>query len=297
MSISYGPYNIADARISGVSAVRGIGFTRLQFSLELSINATPPDYSVLVSSPISFVSAGRAQSGPLLPLGNAVAETCWNAQTKDQSQRDAFLVILDLSGEQLAALERLRAGGLLFFRVDVHMLTQGKDGLQRAFEQLWFEANLSIWSKLLKDIGYLELLLLSVDLPIVDVPKELENAIAQIREAHTDLIAGRYDAAVSRARLGLDSIDALVNGEGARREAIKAFNSPENRRMSKGARADLVRAAIRHYSHLAHHVNSSGGVECFSRHEATFILTAAAAVIWDAIGNFRSNVSGEPTQA
>ena len=57
--------------------------------------------------------------------------------------------------------------------------------------------------------------------------------------------------------------------------------------MPKRARSELVRAAIRHYTHLAHHVDAAGTPESFSRHEATFILAAATSVIWDLIGSFR----------
>lgn len=40
--------------------------------------------------------------------------------------------------------------------------------------------------------------------------------------------------------------------------------------------------AVRHFSHLAAHVDQQGAPETFSRQDALFILTAAAEVLWDA---------------
>jgi hypothetical protein len=121
------------------------------------------------------------------------------------------------------------------------------------------------------------------------VPKELTTAIKQIHEAHADLIAGRYDSAVSRIRLGLDGVDKILTDDAARNAAIQSFaaGGDRPRDMPKRARSELVCAAIRHYTHLAHHVDASGNPESFSRHEATFILGAATSAIWDLIGSFR----------
>jgi hypothetical protein len=57
--------------------------------------------------------------------------------------------------------------------------------------------------------------------------------------------------------------------------------------MTKRERAQLVGVAVRHYTNLAHHLNSSALVEVFSRQDAQFILAATSAMVWDAIGEFK----------
>jgi hypothetical protein len=284
VSFTAGQYNVADIRVVGVAGVRGIGFSRLQFSLEVAVNPTP-GRAVQIDNLMCFVYAGRAQAN-VLPLGEAAAETSWFTTTGDHARRDMLSVLLDLTGEQLAALETLRSGGSVWFRIDTHAIIGSVDrGRERGFEQLWWEANLTSWSRVLKDLGYIDLLLLSIEIPLSDGPSEYMTAIQHIRDAHDDLIAGRYDAVVRRARLAMDAIDAVVSSDGRRNDAITIFADRERRsKMPKRLRSDLVQIAIRHYAHLGHHVDSAGSVELFSRHDAQFIVAAAAAAVWEALG-------------
>lgn len=283
---SDGLFSLAEVKVVGLSGVRGIGVNRLQFSLELNMAATP-DYSASLSDPRCFVSASRTQNDPPLPIGQAVPETCWFRETSQYASREVLGLVLYLTGEQLEQLERMRGGGALFFRLDLHAVVKGKHGLQRSFEQLWFEASLSCWSAVLGQVGYLDLLLLAVELPVSGVPAEFKAAVEQLRDAYRDLVAGSYDPAVSRIRLCIESIDKVTAADARRDAAIECFKTTP-KRMSKPQRADLVRAAIRHYTHLAHHVGEEGAPEYFSRHEALFILSAAAALIWDVIATAQS---------
>jgi len=65
-------------------------------------------------------------------------------------------------------------------------------GTVLGFDKIGFDANLSEWSRVLQRLGYLECLLLSVELPIA-APEKLTSALAQLRAAHDDLTAGRFD--------------------------------------------------------------------------------------------------------
>jgi len=168
-------------------AYPGLGINRLQFSLEISINPTRGN-PASVGSLLCFVWATASPSGTVLPLGVAVPETTWFSTTQDFARRDHLLLNLDLSGEQLSALEKLRAERSVYFRLDVHAIVHGNNGDQRVVDQIHYEANLSIWSKVLKDFGAYEFLLLSVQFPLTDVSQELQSAVAQLREAHADLM-------------------------------------------------------------------------------------------------------------
>lgn len=284
MSISDGMHVIAEFGIVGVSGSRGVGISRLQFATEVEVGATPGK-QVLVTSPVCFACAGPSTDA-MKPLGRTSIETSWYTQTAEHSRREGLSVFVDLSWEQIEALERLRNGRLLIFRLDIHAIVQSQSrGLQRGFQQAFYELNVSAWSKVLKELGYMDLLLLAVELPLHGVPEWLMSASQEFRKAHEDLIAGRYDTVIARIRLVAEAIDRVIPSDQSRSALIETFAKPDARqRMSKDQRAEFVRVALRHYTHLAHHPDTKGGTQTFSRHDAMFVLAAAAALLWDALG-------------
>jgi hypothetical protein len=284
MGISDGMQSIAEFRVVGLGGSRGIGFNRLQFATEIEIQATP-GRQVLVSSPVCFACAGPSTDN-LRPLGRTSIETSWYTQTSDHARREGLSFFADLSSEQLEALERARDGRSLIFRLDIHALVQSSArGVQRGFLQITYEANLSAWSKVLKDLGHMEHLVLAIELPLKGVPEKLRSAVQEIRTAYDDLIAGRYDSVIARVRILMDAIDSVLAAEQTRSALIQAFANRDSREeMSKSQRADLVRTALRHYTHLAHHVDAQGSPGTFNRHDAMFVLAGAASALWNVIG-------------
>lgn len=294
MGISAGMETIAEVRVIGLSGTRGLGMHRLQFAFLIDIQATP-GREVHVDTLRCAVSATPVPSQPAVPLGTAILETSWHTRTADYARHEGLSAYLDLSSTQLEALEELRAGGALHFRLDIAALVRSAErGVERGFQQLWHEVNLASWLRVLEDLGSFDALLLCVELPEIDQHAPLSSAVSEIRQAHRDLLAGRYDAAVGRARLVIDLIDRTVGTDQQRTELIKAFgtNRESRAQMSKRARADFVRLAVRHYTHLAHHIDDSGVVGSFGRHEALFVLTAAAATLWDALGTALLTAAG-----
>ena len=289
MSIHDGLMEIGELRIAGMNGIAGIGFHRLQFSLEIQIRATR-GRTVHLGDLSAHVYAGPSASA-LEPLAIASPETIWCTQTRDDPRREFLSLYVDLASEQLEALERLRGGGPLFFQFDLRMLVRSEArGIVLGFDKIGFDANLSEWSKVLQQLGYLECLLVSLELPIA-VPEKLRSALAQMRAARDDLIAGRYDACVGRCRIVLDTLETVVGYGSSVADVRQAFASKNDREvMTKRARADLVRLAVRHYTHLAHHLDDNGAPESFSRHDALFILSAAAGAIWGAAAELSKHV-------
>jgi hypothetical protein len=166
-------YIVADFRLQSIHGARGIGMNRLQFGLDFQINSSRSGGATL-SSPTCFVWVGRTQAD-IRPLGVATMETSWFVETMDHARRDSLCAFLDLTFGQLEALERMREGGSLFFKIDLRVLIHSRQrGLQRGDQQSWLEASLSDWSKVLEEIGYSETLLLGLELRRHhDVPKEV----------------------------------------------------------------------------------------------------------------------------
>ena len=101
-----------------------------------------------------------------------------------------------------------------------------------------------------------------------------------------DFLAARYDRTVGACRLAIDSVDAALGNAGQVEQAFQAFQTGRTQ-MNKRQRALLVSGAVRHYTHLGHHLNAAAQLEVFSRQDAQFILAATAAVLWDAVGELK----------
>jgi hypothetical protein len=284
MTVTDGQRTVAEFKLTGLSGVQGLGFYRLQFSVEVDLAASNQN-PARVHEPRAFVFAGPSPSGLTL-LGTAVAEISWYAETHPERSHTAFLYLLDLPGERLAALERLRAGGSLHFRLELKTVVESARGWQRGLEQPVLEVSVSTWAQLLKQLGHSEILLVTLELPVTEVPEPLRSSVAKLREAHADLVAARYDGTVGACRLAVDAIDVALGNAGQVEQAFNRYQSGRTQ-MSKRQRALLVSGAVRHYTHLGHHLNSAGQLEVFSRQDAQFVLAATAAALWDAISELK----------
>ena len=148
-----------------------------------------------------------------------------------------------------------------------------------------YTADLSAWSQVVRELGSIDMLLLAVELPLEDIPEKLKSAVQELRRARIDLVAARYDMVVSCMRLVMDATELVFTAKQSLGTLTQTFADGETREaMPKHSRAALIRAAIRHYTHLAHHLNAQGEITNFNRHEATFVLAVAVAAVWDAIG-------------
>jgi len=299
MSISFGNRGIADIRMTAPPrGVPGIGFSRLQFPLEIHLDGLPAP-AVVLEQLVANVYAGPPGASQR-PLGKAVPQNSWFSFTIEHRRSETIVLELDLDGEQLEALERLRAGGPLVFQFELSLrvsrtVLKAPGGemlrvdVQPGTERFQHLVNISDWAQVLNHLGYLDFLIVAVELPI-QAPDPLREAVKLMREAHSDLIAGRYNAAVGGCRLAMESVGPLVSSETSQNRISKAFaESEESRRaMTTADRAELVRMAVRHFCNPAHHVSGNRAPEVFSRHDALFILTATAGVIWEAIGQLRT---------
>lgn len=288
MSIVLNHEHIGDAQPMGPPfGAPGIGFTRLKFPviLRLGALAEPGAYLTSFTAEVSAAVPGKTQR----PLGRAQPQGSWVVHTIKQAHPHPFELQLDLPGEHLDALERLRGGGGLEFRVGLHLQIHHRGVIHPASADVRFLVNESDWAQILRQVGYLDHLILAVELPF-DVPERFRHALKLIRNAHTDLIAGRYDAAVRACRMAMESVGAMTGDEATQTKIARAFAGPREEReaMGRGERAELVRLAVRHFTNPAHHVGEDGAPEEFSRHDALFILAAAAGVIWEAIARARA---------
>src|SRR5689334_10971954 len=104
--------NLSIAQISGWPS--GLGLHRLRFSVGYT---TPSRKERFVAHNFrAIVDVGRARN-EWQRLGIAWPENAWHISTGEFTNSAAILFDLDLRGEQLALIERLRAGGDLVFKL------------------------------------------------------------------------------------------------------------------------------------------------------------------------------------
>lgn len=280
MTIEFGTRRVAQFRLTGLRGVPGIGFSRLQFVLEVNLSETPGAHVTLqhLITDVAAGAPGRVQH----VLGKAMPQSSWIVTTLDHPHQVPLWLELDLAGEQIEALERLRVGGPLLFQFHLNLQVRRGDRIEPGSEVLRLEVDVGQWAAVLKDLGYLDLLVFAVELPI-EVPEEFKNAVTLLRKAHQDLLAGRYDAAVGLCRKVMDSVGTMAPDDAAKGRIWSFVGQGKRDTMTKSERAELVRMAVRHFAHLDHHVGENGVPEVFSRYDALFVLTAAAGVIWEAI--------------
>lgn len=282
MSISLNGQGIADIRPGGPPmGLAGVGFSRVQFPFLIDLEA--------LSEPQAYLTALTAEVAASFPgdtvqlLGEARPQNSWSTPTISHHRSETVVLQVDLTGEQLEALERRRGGGSLDFRFNFSLQIHRTGKICPASEVVWVNVNESDWARVLRQLRYLDLLIVAVSLPI-DVPEQFSNAVKHVRTAYEDLIGARYGATVGNCRMAMDSLLPLTDAtttDGIRQAF--AGNREIREAMTTGQRAELVRLAVRHFAHPAHHVGANGAPEVFSRHDALFILTAAAGVIWEAI--------------
>lgn len=292
LSLTYNSRIIADAQVQGIFGLRGIGCYQLRFSLDFNLpNWGPHDETIVLSGLRAEIAVG-ANPGEYKLLGNAMPEAPLSLQTKEFPQRQLMLFLLDLSEQQLFALETIRNGGGLYFRVTVSGEVRGpKDG-QWAREELRHEVTLSDWSRVLRDLGYADVLVIGVELPKTELGHKLRPAVELVRQAHGDLIGGRYDSVVARCRQALESLRTVLGQKEGIDGVLEKFCKGPRKAMTKHERELLIGEAARHYAHLAHHTDQVGEQQWYSRGDAIFLLAITAATISSEVASASTVLSG-----
>ena len=164
MSIEFGTRGIAELSLTGLRGVRGVGFSRLQFILEVNLAAVPKP-PVRLAHLVADVAAGGG-GGAQRPLGKASPQNSWFVATLEHAHKVLVWLEIDLSGEQVEALERLRAGGPLVFQMHVSLQLRREAEIVPGSEVVRLEVDINQWATVLKELGYLDLLIVAVELPI-----------------------------------------------------------------------------------------------------------------------------------
>lgn len=283
MSLNHGSRIIANPKVQHVSGRKGIGIYQLRFSIEFGVPNWPEEQNTAVLRNVRLRILAGAERGDLQFLGMAEAEASLTIQPNQHSQQPSLLFDLNLTPQQMFALEEVRNGADLHFTINLFGETVGIHGTLPAHDDIHHRVTLSDWARVLRELNYADILVVGVTLPQVMQDSKVYPAVTFIRQANEDLHCGRYDAVVNRCRLALDSLHAAMAEKDMVNAAVEKFKT-KRKTMTKLERELLIGEAVRHYTQPAHHVDDDdGNPEWYSRSDALMILGFAAAAVCSAV--------------
>ena len=211
-------------------------------------------------------------------------------QEKERQLRIGFELKAILSPHQVAAIEdfcheqELRFELVVSGEGGVPTQTEKRDSI---FDTWSITVPRSRWTEQLRSAGALDILLIEVPMPVGDVPPEWRASAEHLKRAQRMFVEGNYSECVSRCRAVLDLVANHPITKQKWTEALKMLDK-ERELMSKEQREIAILAAVRNYTHLAHHPDDAPGSDQFLRSEAKLLLTltaSAIAYLWNAGGS------------
>lgn len=278
MSLAYNARVIADARITNVSGVRGLGTSTLRINVEFKQAPWTHEFQA-VADILWGVLSLKPDVGSAGQLGHALPDQPVHLNPSPHGGAVYQTFAYPLSDAQLFAIEEARKGGGV--ELKLNLVGRGfstQFGHQALSDDVTLRINLSEWARVLGELGHSTVIALGVHLPNPNDSPELRAAIELLHSAHRDLVSGEYDSTVSRCRLAIESAQAVLGDDAATKVAVSTYQK-QKMSMSTLQREQMIREAVRHYAHPAHHVDDQGNTERYSRSDATFLLTMAAAVV------------------
>ncbi|MEW8266051.1 MAG: hypothetical protein AB2731_07930 [Candidatus Thiodiazotropha sp.] len=208
-------------------------------------------------------------------LGRANLEVPKSFIQTEYEQNQGILFEILLAPQQLEAIEKIRQGEGVEFKLDIKGELEDKQNTLPRNQEIRFIVNQRGWIDILKQVGYGDYILF--ELPVyLDGQEHLLSAYNEINEAKRQLYYGHYYQVVSHCRTALEKL--LQNDDKISELRKQYADFSKKKKMLKEQRFILFRDALNHITHLAHHMASDGSITSFSREEAIMVLGATAAV-------------------
>lgn len=282
MAISYQSFQIADVRAGQLTSAPGVGASLLRFTLIWSMHPTREDGVCSVFGTYLRVSVQSEDSRGALYLGHALPEVAWTGETRPGgSVEQPLMYLLTLHADQLLALEQLRGGRGLRFKLELRGNACGRHGIRQIDLSLEMLVTLSDWVHILREANAKDVLVVGVEIPRDSDPQGIGAALQCVRNAYDLLLRGENSAAVAECRLALESAWKVRGLEQAAGDARRALSASMDARkaMAKRERRLALGEALKNFAHPAHHVHPDGSPEDFSRADAALAVAGTAALI------------------
>ena len=280
MALDVGTRRIADGGVQSVSLNRAVGGYEMVFPLKFTVS--PGQDGLPRASLLGARVTARANESEPQPLGFARPEQPADVVCRPHVSLATPTFHLYLQPAHLAALETLRASGDLTFELRLSGTAADHNGEQYVHGACTAVVPRSTWLETLRRAGARNVLLLEVPLPLDTVSDQPPELAADLHRAEQRYRDGDYHGCISSCRTAVEHAARGIYGDQALADALDALASRRTR-MTKPERGAAVYAALRHYTHQAHHAPDDGGVSGYTRSEAEFVLTLAATALAHAV--------------
>ncbi len=253
----FGSTYFADVDLKRLWGSLGLGFYRLMAEIGITMHNRNPEEKVTVTNiggelwvhgkdnKEHYLGYLRRQ-GVDLPL-----------ETYPHINTTSISLEAELSPQRISAIEEVRLGEDLSFRLDIFGIANGdreKDS-QPVRATLQYRANQSTWIEILEQMGYKRTMLLEVPIAEDEVSPLFAEARNHLQMAQTHLLRGHYRDAVGACRDVMEALSIALNDERDQLpETIKSWFE-DSRSMGKEERIRLMRRAFKVLTNAARHAD------------------------------------------
>ncbi len=282
MSLTVNSRVVADIQVAYVMLRPLVGAYELIFMLDgmtIAVPSTAPItqyWLVLYGAEVTMTPA----SGGKVALGFARPNQPFRIQQSEYQSRVGVELKIVLHPHQVSAIEEYRNSEDL--RFELNAIGEGGDTVSRwpTYDTLGKQLPRSEWITQLRSARALDIMLLEVPMPVADIPPQWRNMAEHLKQAQKMFLEGHYSECVAECRHVIEATNGSSSTQPQWTDALKMLAAQDTRQaMSKEQRESAIFAAVRHYTHTAHHPNAGSGAENFSRSEAKLTLTLCASLV------------------
>ena len=277
MSITWGNRIVVDPTFQGLHGIEAAGAYALRFSISFQVSNWPleetPPQVTLTSAPVKVEMAGRS-----LLMGYAIPEAAVPFNVGQYGYSTGLIYEFIATPYCMEAIERLRDGTGVTFRLKVCASLRSGDKAQGAQEEIPCRVSQSDWLSVLATSAYREVLLLEIPMASFADDQQESAAARYLANAQSHLLQGHYAEAVASCRLALEAWTSQRNEIGAM-TAAREQQRTAPKSLSLQQRELLVRQSVSNLSNLAHHADDFAVSERFDRESAKLMIGLTGSIL------------------
>lgn len=252
---------------------RVVGGFELAFTVEgFSIPSIGEQSIIWIRPDVARIGVGR----DFRDLGIARPNHSLPVRTLRSAVPLSYEFRIDLSAVQVAAIEEVRKGGDLPFRMMISGVGGSETDLthREPFQVvLVHSVPQSEWVQHLQSAKAADTLLLEIAMPFIEPPPTMAAVMNMLRQAKGLFLEAHYADCVSNCRKAIEAFEKLVGRD--RAGLLKRLGTENRDDLNKDERRTTIEAAVFHFGSLAAHDGASG----FDRRDARLALALTTALI------------------
>ena len=259
----------AGGHLKQVQGRRGLGFYRLTFLLELSVDTSDSVLGAALAGFLADVMVGGFPIGRAEPTPHQLPIIPYNFVQERQINLE-----LDLDRIRLDAIENVRNGKDLTFNLTLYAtLTDSTNQPRQMTASAAYTVNQGVWLAVLEQMGYAKTMLIEVPIPDAQQYPELASAVNWLGQAQQAMARGDYREAVGVCRDVMDKINTALKDD----DNSEDFTNLRGK--SKADRVRLLRRAVRVFTHPARHADDVAAGFEWNRVDAASAVSIVAALL------------------